>query len=159
LRNSEICNLKVCDLRIGNGQSHIIVQNGKGGKTRLVHIGTEYKRFLKKYLLWKNANGELSSESYLLKSKRSERFSKSALWRRWTKYCPQKTLHSARHTFATMAYSASGQNLRLVQKQLGHSRITTTQIYADVMPEVFGEAMTAMDRQLRRMSRTKNISC
>jgi integrase/recombinase XerD len=153
LRNSEICDLKVTDLRIGNGSSYLIVQNGKGSKQRRVHIGTEYKRLLKRYLVWKDAQGELAAEAYLLRTKRSSKFCKSALWRRWTKYCPQKTLHSARHTFATMAYAASGQNLRLVQKALGHSRITTTQIYADVMPEVAVTAMNNMDRLLRGITR------
>lgn len=153
LRNSEICDLKVTDLRIGNGSSYLIVQNGKGSKMRRVHFGTEYKRLLKRYLLWKDAQGELTADSYLLRTKRSVKFCKSALWRRWTKYCPQKTLHSARHTFATMAYAASGQNLRLVQKALGHSRITTTQIYADVMPEVAVAAMNSMDRLMRGITR------
>ena len=153
LRNSEICDLKVSDLRIGNGSSYLIVQNGKGSKQRRIHIGTEYKRLLKRYLLWKDAQGELMADSYLLRTKRSVKFCKSALWRRWTKYCPQKTLHSARHTFATMAYAASGQNLRLVQKALGHSRITTTQIYADVMPEVAVAAMNNMDRLMRGITR------
>lgn len=158
LRNSEICDLRVCDLRIGNGSSHLVVQNGKGGKSRRVHVGLEYKRLLKRYLLWKQANGELSAEAYLLRTKRSEKYSKSALWRRWNRYCAQKTLHSARHTFATMAYAASNQNLRLVQKQLGHSRITTTQIYADVLPEVAVAAMNSMDRLIRNITRPSAAS-
>ena len=153
LRNSEICDLKVSDLRIANGSSYLIVQNGKGAKQRRVHFGTEYKRLLKRYLVWKESQGELDADAYLLRTKRSPRFCKSALWRRWTKYCPEKTLHSARHTFATMAYAASGQNLRLVQKALGHSRITTTQIYADVMPEVAVAAMNSMDRLMRGITR------
>lgn len=152
LRNSEMCALRVSDLRIGNGQSYLIVI-GKGKKPRRVHIGVEYKRLLKRYLIWKESVGELAADAHLLRTKRSEKFSKSALWRRWNKYCPQKTLHSARHTFATMAYAASNQNLRLVQKQLGHSRITTTQIYADVLPEVAVAAMSAMDRLVRNIAR------
>jgi integrase len=153
LRNAEICDLQVSDLRIGNGSSYLIVKNGKGSKLRRVHIGTAYKRLLKRYLIWKDAHGELAADSYLLRTKRSEKFCKSALWRRWTKHCPQKTLHSARHTFATMTYAASGQNLRLVQKALGHSRVTTTQIYADVMPEVAVAAMNSMERLMRGMAR------
>lgn len=154
LRNSEISHLKVTDLRIGNGQSHLIVQNGKGGKRRHVHFGKEYKRLLKRYLLWKQSAGELTLEAYLLRTKRSERCSKSALWRMWKKYCPQKTLHSARHTYATLLYSASGQNLRLTQKSLGHSRITTTQIYTDVTAEVAVAAANAMERLVRNVTRS-----
>jgi len=144
LRNSEICDLKCTDLRIGNGQSHLIVRNGKGGKERIVHIGKQYKQTLKKYLQWKMDNGELSPESYLLRTERAEHYQAPSLWRRWKKYCP-KTLHAARHTNATLVFQASGSNLRMVQKQLGHSRITTTQIYADVMPQVMQENMSAME--------------
>lgn len=145
LRNSEMCNLKVTDLRIGNGQSHLIVRHGKGNKERTVHIGKELKTILKRYLNWKMSHGELNADSYLLKTERSEKYCVSGLWRVWKKYCP-KTLHSARHTNATLVYRASGNNLRTVQKQLGHSRITTTQVYSDVMPEVMQEAMTQMER-------------
>jgi integrase len=150
LRNSEICNLRVTDLRIGNGRSYLVVQNGKGGKTRNVHIGKQYKKILKRYVHWKHEQGELTPESYLLRTERSPKYCVSGLWRRWKKYCP-KTLHCARHTNASMVYQASGNNLRMVQKQLGHSRITTTQIYADVMPEVMVEGMSAMERLARQL--------
>lgn len=145
LRNSEICDLKVEDLRIGNGESHLIVQHGKGGKRRIVHLGKDYKAILKRYLTWKFDHGEIAEDAYLLRTARAQRYSPSALWRRWKKHC-KKTLHSARHTHATLLYKASGNNLRAVQKSLGHSRITTTQIYADVAPDVMRESMSAMER-------------
>ncbi|WFB36798.1 site-specific integrase [Kiritimatiellota bacterium B12222] len=152
LRNSEICNLKVIDLRIGNGQSHLIVRNGKGSKQRTVHIGKEYKRILKRYLQWKMDQEVLHPEAYLLRSERAEKYSPSALWRRWKKYCP-KTLHCARHTNATLMFQSSGSNLRMVQKQLGHSRITTTQIYADVMPQVMQENMSSMEKLAKSLQK------
>jgi len=43
------------------------------------------------------------------------------------------SIHCLRHSYACFLLKASNWNLRLVQKQLGHSRITTTQVYADVM--------------------------
>jgi len=153
LRNSEICNLKVTDLRIGKGESHLIVERGKGGKTRAVHIGKEYKTIVKRYLRWKMEVGELSPDAYLLRTERSEKFCISALWRRWKKYCP-KTLHSARHTNATLLYKASAHNLRLVQKQLGHSRLSTTQIYADVSVEEAHEGVCAMEKLARTIGKT-----
>jgi len=153
LRNSEICSLKVTDLRIGKGQSHLIVQRGKGGKTRTVHIGKEYKKIVKRYLRWKAEHGELTPDAYLLRTERSEKYCVSALWRRWKKYCPKK-LHAARHTCATMLYRASGHNLRLVQKQLGHSRITTTQIYADVSVEEAHEGVCAMEKLARAIRKS-----
>ncbi|MCX6008067.1 MAG: tyrosine-type recombinase/integrase [Chloroflexi bacterium] len=46
-------------------------------------------------------------------------------------------MHCLRHTYACFLLKASDWNLRLVQKQLGHARISTTQVYADVMmPDV-----------------------
>lgn len=131
MRRSEICNLKVEDLRIGNGQSHIIVTTRKGGKkNQVIHIGKDYKHTLKKYLQWKMDNGELTPDAYMLRNERCVSYTPAGLWYRWKKYCPKK-MHSARHTFATMTYQAT-KNLRLIQKQLSHSKITTTQLYADV---------------------------
>jgi integrase len=149
LRRAEICNLRVADLRIGSGQSHLIVRTRKGGKTnQVVHVGREYKRTLKKYLHWKMDNGELTPDSYLLRTARTEKFSVSGLWLRWKLYCPKK-LHSARHT-----YQAT-KDLRLLQKQLSHSRITTTQIYADVTPEQICTGMDAMERLTRAVCKIR----
>ena len=50
------------------------------------------------------------------------------------------SLRHLRHTHATFLLSAS-KNLRLVQKQLGHSKITTTQVYADVLGIEYGRAL------------------
>lgn len=154
LRRAEICNLQVADLRIANGQSHIIVRTRKGGKTnQIVHVGREYKRTLKKYLHWKLRNGELTPDAHLLRTSRSEKFSVSGLWLRWKLHCPKK-LHSARHTFATMTYQTT-KDLRLLQKQLSHSRITTTQIYADVTPEAICAGMDAMERLTRAVCKIR----
>ena len=56
------------------------------------------------------------------------------------------SIHALRHTYGTHLYKASGGNLRLVQKQLGHSRVTTTQVYADVLAE---DAVAAVERLYR----------
>ncbi len=135
-------------------QSHIVVRSRKGGKTnQVVHIGREYKRTLKKYLRWKADNGELAPDSHLLRTARTAKFSVSGLWLRWKLHCPKK-LHSARHTFATMTYQAT-KDLRLLQKQLSHSRITTTQIYADVTPEQICSGMDAMERLTRAVCKIR----
>jgi len=72
------------------------------------------------------------------------------VFRRW---CAEAGLsrpyrfHALRHTYATELYRAGEGDLRLVQKQLGHSRITTTQVYADVLDE---DAEAAVERLYRR---------
>jgi integrase len=48
------------------------------------------------------------------------------------------TIHSARHGYATLLYYKT-KDLRAVQKQLGHSSLNMTSLYADIMPEENGE--------------------
>ncbi len=154
LRRKEMCDLKVEDIRIGNGQSHVVVRNGKGGKQRVVHVGHEFKAALRKYLTWKHANGELAPDSYLLRTERSPKYCVGGLWYRWKKHCP-KRLHAARHTFGTYTYQAT-KNIRLVQKQLGHAKLSTTAIYSDVTPEVITQGMDDMERLTRGLRRSGN---
>jgi len=57
---------------------------------------------------------------------------------------PTYSIHCLRHTYACFLLKASDWNLRLVQKQLGHSRISTTQVYADVMMPDIQKALGRM---------------
>jgi site-specific recombinase XerD len=60
------------------------------------------------------------------------------------------SIHSLRHTYACELYRASGYNLRLVQKQLGHARIQTTEVYADVMEPDMQRALERLYRVARK---------
>lgn len=153
IRNSEICCLKVAEMHVKAGESHIVIseEGAKGSKPRIVHIGTEYKAIAKRFLAWKQEQGETDADEYLLRTERARHYTPSALWRRWRRYST-KTLHAARHTNATLLYQAT-KNLRAVQKQLGHSRITTTQIYADVPAEEMKASMVAMERLARSLKK------
>jgi len=153
LRASEICALTITDCHIGYSRSDLHVRCGKGKKARVVKIGPELKNDLRWYLRWKAQVGELHPEAHLLRTKRSERLNRSALWRRWNRYCPQHRLHDARHTAATLLYEAS-QDLRLVQKQLGHSRPSITAVYADVCDEKTREGVAAMEQLAKRAMKT-----
>ena len=62
---------------------------------------------------------------------------------------PLFRLHDARHTAATLLYEAS-QDLRLVQKQLGHSRPSITAVYADVCDEKARQGVAAMEQLAKR---------
>ena len=57
------------------------------------------------------------------------------------------SIHSLRHSYATRLYKASGYNLRLVQKQLGHASISTTTVYSDVMSEDTEAAVNNLDSE------------
>jgi len=140
LRASEIAALKVSDLLLEPGQGAIIVRRGKGGKVRSVHIGEPLRRHLLEFLEWKKLVGEPTDpEAYLFLSPRGRPLSRQALWLMFKRYAkmaglPERfTIHSCRHTYASLLYRASRYNLRLVQKQLGHASIRTTQVYADVL--------------------------
>lgn len=155
LRRFEVCNLKCVDFRIFGGHSHLIVQSGKGGKTRHVHLPKGYKQDVRWYLHWKAERGEITdSEAHFIRTERSPKYFPSGIYKRWKKYCPQHRLHDARHTNATVLFEAT-RNLRLVQKQLGHSSLTTTQVYADITPEQSVSGMTAMEQLVWSLKKPK----
>jgi len=150
LRASEICNLKIKDIHIGKGENSIFVENGKGKKDRLVRIGEKLKKHLKEYISWKKKVGEpVDQDNYLFISERSPKMTLSAIQKRfkyWAKACGLKahySIHSARHTYGTMLYRST-KDLRMVQKQLGHSSCQVTEVYADVLDEDVEKAVNAL---------------
>jgi site-specific recombinase XerD len=60
------------------------------------------------------------------------------------------SFHHLRHTYASHLYRAGGYNLRMVQKQLGHSSIKTTQVYADVFDEDLNQAVEKLYKGTRK---------
>jgi integrase/recombinase XerD len=141
LRVSEIAALRCGDLFLGCGMSSLIVRKGKGGKPRTVVLNREIRNHLLRYLRWKKDAGEpVTPEAPLLLSPRTGQAMTTRAIQKAFKRCatlaglsPHYSIHSLRHTYACHLYKASKWNLRLVQKQLGHSSIATTQVYADVM--------------------------
>ncbi|MCP3686041.1 MAG: phage integrase family protein [bacterium] len=146
LRVQEVADLKVEDLHLEYNQSALTVQNGKGGKKRVVRYGSKLKAHLKKYLKQK-----LKSGPYLFSSSRGEKLTRTALLL-IVKNCYKRSslpshyhFHSLRHTYATRLYKSSNNNLRLVQKQLGHSSVATTQVYSDVLDEDVEQALRKLE--------------
>ena len=142
LRVSEMANLKVEDLYLKRGQASIYVKYGKGGKDRVVDIGSNLKKQILEFLDYRTMNSP-----YLFPSERGEKMTRSGIqqvFKKWAKKAgisSHYSIHSLRHTYATNLYKASGYNLRLVQKQLGHSSPSITQVYADVMNTDVVEAL------------------
>ena len=150
LRASEICNLKIKDIHIGKGENSVFVENGKGKKDRLVKIGEKLKKHLKEYISWKKRAGEsVDPDAHLFITERSPKMTLSAIQKRfkhWTKACGLKahySIHSARHTYGTMLYRNT-KDLRMVQKQLGHSSCQVTEVYADVLDEDVEKAVNSL---------------
>ena len=139
LRVEEMASLKHSDLIIDNKRSSIVVI-GKGGKRRAVWINADFKRKCQLYLGYKRRFVyNLDEDSYLLNNLKGGKISKRAL-QKFFKIIISKAglpahfhIHCLRHTYTTFLLTASNFNYRFVQKQLGHSSIKTTQVYAGVL--------------------------
>jgi len=142
MRVSEISNLKESDLFISNGEFELIVQRGKGGKRRTVYFDPGLKAHLKKYIIWKHEIGK--NNDHLIFSKQAPNMCVESFERVFNKLRdkaglpPHFSFHSMRHSYATMLY-AKTRDLRLVQKQLGHSSPVITALYADIVEAQFNK--------------------
>ena len=141
LRVAEIADLKCKDIFLRERFNALLVRNGKGGKKRLVRFNGAFKQHYNEYILWKQTVGEPIGlgDPLFLSSNTGTHLTTRALEKAFKRTAarvglPSRySIHCLRHTYACELYRASGYNLRLVQKQLGHAHIGTTQIYADVM--------------------------
>lgn len=141
LRVMEIAQVNCGDVDLDAASPLLMVRNGKGGKKRLVRFSLAFRNLCRRYLRWKQAVGEGTSPGDpLLVSSNTGRHMTTRAIQKAFKRCAARaglpgrySIHCLRHTYACELYRAGGYNLRLVQKQLGHARIATTQVYADVM--------------------------
>lgn len=141
LRVNEISQLICGDLSIDKHPFYVLVRHGKGDKERPVYISRKFQRECQKHLQWKQSIGEaVDDNAPLFSSSITQGHMSDRALQNIFKKCARMaglpshySIHALRHTYACMLYKASGNNLRLVQKQLGHGSIKTTQIYADVM--------------------------
>ena len=132
LRISEAVELTLSDFDAGNG---FIKVKGKGSKERIVPIGKEAVRLLKKYLDVSRPSilGKRNSD-FIFISKKGSMLNRKSVWRLLKGYVDRTeirkniTPHTLRHSFATHLLE-SGADLRSVQELLGHMDISTTQVY------------------------------
>ncbi|AFH48077.1 Site-specific recombinase XerD [Ignavibacterium album JCM 16511] len=135
-RISELINIKLNDLFLSE---EVIRVFGKGSKERLIPIGSSAIKWVEEYLqksrplLAKN----YKSENYLFLNQRGTKFSRMGIWKIVNHYARQAGIeksvhpHTFRHSFATHLIEG-GADLRAVQEMLGHSDISTTQIYTHI---------------------------
>lgn len=130
MRVSEISNLKIKSLDL---QSNTIYIYGKGSKERIMCIANyNISRLLCDYLDVRN-----SSNDYVFINKLGNRYSEQSIRNMINNYAKAAgvdlhiTPHMFRHTFAT-ALMDENVNIRYIQQLLGHSSITTTQIYTHI---------------------------
>lgn len=135
LRVSEVINLKIPNILFND---EVIRVFGKGSKERVVPIGASALDWIKIY----NAKARINiarpySEDYLFLNWRGRKLSRMAIWDIISKYTKMAKInkevhpHILRHSFATHLLEG-GADLRSIQEMLGHSDISTTQIYTHV---------------------------
>jgi len=137
LRVSELVSLRLEDVRLSQG---FLVCRGKGSKERIVPIGRKAVHWVKTYL--QNVRPLFDKEGLpvLFLTRRGKAFTRQGLWKILRTYGQKAGLsqklhpHVLRHSFATHLLE-HGADLRSVQMLLGHSQITTTQIYTHVSRE------------------------
>jgi len=141
LRVMEIARLNCGDLFLKDNLSSLIVRRGKCNRKRQVLFNGSFTRHCKEFLRWKQSIDESvePDKPLLLSSNTGNHMSERAIQKAF-KRCAVKaaialhySIHCLRHTYACQLYKVSNYNLRLVQKQLGHARLSTTEVYADVM--------------------------
>jgi site-specific recombinase XerD len=123
LRSAEAVGLDLGDVDFE--QEHVHVRNGKGGKERVVPLGEEAAYWLARYLRDARPLLVRRANDALFVSVRGRRLDTSTLRR----VAPHP--HRLRHAFATHLLEG-GADLRTIQELLGHSSLSTTQIYSHV---------------------------
>ncbi|MGL5265873.1 MAG: tyrosine-type recombinase/integrase, partial [Plesiomonas shigelloides] len=136
---SELVGLTMDSLSLRQGVVRVI---GKGNKERLVPMGEESLYWLEQFLTYGRASllGEQSSD-VVFPSQRGNRMTRQTFWHRIKHYAvragidsEQLSPHVLRHAFATHLLN-HGADLRVVQMLLGHTDLSTTQIYTHVATE------------------------
>ena len=141
VRISELVNIKFSDLDL---ERNIIKVFGKGSKERLVPFGEDAAQCISAYIDERKKNKSLASIKYIFLNNRGKKISRHAFWHRLKEYCLEIGLkqdispHTLRHAFATHLLNR-GADLRSVQVLLGHSDLSTTQIYTHIAKQRLSE--------------------
>jgi len=138
LRVSELVNLNYAAVNMNQG---VIRITGKGGRERLIPLGEESVRWLQDFM--RGPRNEIlldRTTDYLFPTRRGDRMTRQAFWHIIKRYARKSSIdrdlspHTLRHAFATHLLN-HGADLRVVQMLLGHSDLSTTQIYTHVARE------------------------
>ena len=139
MRISELVNLKLTDIDFNRSVLKVF---GKGSKERLVPYGEKAAEALDIYL----RDRKRSDSKNVFLSNRGSQITRGAFWQRIKIYIKRENLkssispHTLRHAFATHLLNR-GADLRSVQILLGHSDLSTTQIYTHIAKQRLGEIL------------------
>jgi integrase/recombinase XerD len=138
LRVSELVTLKYSQLNLNQG---VLRVHGKGDRERMIPLGEEAVRWLREFI--GTGRGEIlldRTTEYLFPTRRGDHMTRQAFWHIIKRYARKSNIdkelspHTLRHAFATHLLN-HGADLRVVQMLLGHSDLSTTQIYTHVARE------------------------
>ncbi|WP_251980338.1 tyrosine-type recombinase/integrase [Salinibacter ruber] len=147
LRASEATSLRTEHIDLMSGK--LSVREGKGAKDRTLWVGEDLLGELQEWT--ERREGEVESPGFLLPTRKGTEVATSHLRRSVKRYARKAGIeevdrvspHTLRHTFATRLYRETS-NIRMVQKALGHSDLSTTMIYTHVVDEELEGAMKGL---------------
>jgi len=152
LRVAELAALKLKDVHLTVKDPYLIVRNGKRGKTRDVYLDKGLVRHLKTYIRQKRTWDEaIDPDAPLFAGRNGQHSPTITLMKSFKRAIEEAglpdhySIHSARHTYATFLLRDS-KNLQYVRKQLGHTQIAMTALYADVLPSENGNLANMIRR-------------
>lgn len=138
LRVSELVNLKLQDVDFSQD---IIRTFGKGSKERIIPIGDYAKEYLEKYIYeYRGSMLKKESSEYIFLNNHGKQMTRQGFFKIIKKIAKEKGInkelspHTLRHSFASHLLKY-GADLRTIQELLGHSDISTTQIYTHITNE------------------------
>lgn len=149
-RVTEIIQLNIGDISRTEGDTVTVKVRGKGGKERLVPMGKFAQHALDQYLTRARPSMARSSQSdaLFINEKQGSRLTRQSAWQIVMKAAEKAGIerdispHALRHSFATHLLDG-GADIRVVQELLGHSSVTTTQIYTLVTIDKLRESYSS----------------
>ncbi len=134
IRISELINIKIHDINIENCTLKVM---GKGSKERIIPLGDYAIEYLKLYINGYRKDFIKFNTDYLFLNSRGTNMTRQGFFKIVKKIAKEKAIkqdfspHTLRHSFATHMLE-NGADLRTIQELLGHSDVSTTQIYTNV---------------------------